>query len=312
LKGSTNGPVRDGEIYIQLFIVMSWNLFARSHSVATLMLHHFEWKEDSLLVTLPKHKGDQEGTNVVPKHVYANPKNPLICPILSLAIYMFSTNLFHRENTDWMLFLGGRAENKFSNWLQLQLKKTCPELQALVDGSAEDIGTHSFRKGVVTFALSFPGGPSVIAAYLRACWSLGQVQHRYIFEGEGGADQFLGRVACGLPLDEIEFTALPPRLQPDHTITPEKWKEIYPNYDDVPKSFRGVLPYLLASLVHHSDFLANRLPPNHPLFRCYAWTSGFIAELKPFVLSGCQKCPITHMKATEIPPFITRKPKYSC
>lgn len=38
-----------------LFIVLSWNLFARSHSVAELLYNHFEWKEDSLLVTVPKH-----------------------------------------------------------------------------------------------------------------------------------------------------------------------------------------------------------------------------------------------------------------
>jgi hypothetical protein len=301
-KGDT-----DGELYIHLFIVMSWNLFARSHSVATLMLHHFEWQDDCLLVTLPKHKGDQEGTTVLPKHVYANPQNPWTCPILSLAIYTFSTNLFHRENTDWMLFRGSRTESKFSNWLQKQLKRTSSEVQALIDGSAEDIGTHSFRKGVVTFVLSFPGGPSVIVAYLRACWSLGQVQHRYIFEGEGGADQFLGRVAAGLALDEIEFTALPPRFRPDHFISAEKWKEIYPNYEEVPKCFRGVLPYLLASLVHHKEFLTTHLPNRHPLFRSTAWTSGLIAELQPFVLSGFQQCELTHMKATGIPPFITQK-----
>jgi hypothetical protein len=48
------------------------------------------------------------------------------------------------------------------------------------------IGTHSFRKGIATFLSSVPGGPSAIAIYLRAGWSLRAVQQRYIFEGEGG------------------------------------------------------------------------------------------------------------------------------
>jgi hypothetical protein len=50
------------------------------------------------------------------------------------------------------------------------------------------------RKGVVTYVLGFPEGPSVIAAYIRASWSLGQVQQRYIFEGDG-ADQLPAAVA---------------------------------------------------------------------------------------------------------------------
>ncbi len=66
-------------------------------------------------------------------------------------------------------------------------------------GTPEDIGTHSFRKGGVTYVLSFPGGPNSVSAYMRARWSLGIVQQRYVFEGDG-SDQFCGRVACGLPM----------------------------------------------------------------------------------------------------------------
>jgi hypothetical protein len=63
---------------------------------------------------------------------------------------------------------------KFSNWLKRVLSNDSIHPQEL--GSlAEDLGTHSFRKGVVTYSLSFPGGPSAVAAYLRAGWSLGNV-----------------------------------------------------------------------------------------------------------------------------------------
>lgn len=38
-----------------------------------------------------------------------------------------------------------------------------------------EIGSHSFRKGISTFLSSVCSGPSVIAIYLRAGWSLGKM-----------------------------------------------------------------------------------------------------------------------------------------
>lgn len=250
LQGSS-----DGSLYSHPFITLSWNLFARSNSVANLMLHHFDWKEDAMTITLPKHKGDQEGLHVYPKHVYANPIYPELCPILSLGIYLFSTNQFLREGSEWRLFHGAKIESKFSHWLKRLLDRGVPELAEL-NNIKDDLGTHSFRKGVVTYVLSFPCGPSVVAAFLRACWSLGAVQQRYIFEGEG-SDQFLGRVACGLPFGEVAFQSLPPRFAPDFLIPETTWKKIYPTFNSqtMPKGFQDCLRYILASVVYHSEWL---------------------------------------------------------
>lgn len=293
---------RDGSLFSHIFMLLSWNLFARSNSVAQLSFHHFEWENDSLIVTLPKHKGDQEGANVLPKHIYANPKCPEICPILGLAIYVFSTNLFHLEGQDWRLFSGNNSETKFSHWLVDILKRNLPPL-AEINVIAKDIGTHSFRKGVVTYVLSFPGGPSVVAAYLRAAWSLGAVQQRYIFEGEG-ADQFLGRVASGLILNGRDFTILPPRLSSSSIISLETWLSIYPNYNSVPRSFQRCLPYLIASLSFHLDWIKQNLDQNHPLFRSPVWRSNVLISLQQNILVGFGMCPVTSLAATGIPPTI--------
>lgn len=293
---------RDGSLFSHVFMVLAWNLFARSHSVASIMLNHINWENDCLLLTLPKHKGDQEGTNVSPKHIYANPFKPEICPILSLAICVFSTNVFHRNGSDWCLFSGGSLEGKFSHWLQTTLKKDAEELK-LLRSMVDELGTHSFRKGAVTHSLSFPGGPSVVAAYLRAGWSLGNVQQRYIFEGEG-SDQFLGRVAAGLSLTEEAFTVLPPRLHPSFIISTEKWKELYPNYESIPRSFQSCLPYLLSSLSYHEEWLKSTLNPDHPLFRSIAWISGFIHEINQHIIVGNGECPVSNIKASGVPPVV--------
>jgi hypothetical protein len=83
------------------------------------MLDHVEWENDSLLVKYGLQKGDQEGKTTRPKHIHANPENPFICPILALAVYIFSMN-FRRDDGSRLLF-GGSAinvEKKFGEWLK--------------------------------------------------------------------------------------------------------------------------------------------------------------------------------------------------
>ena len=71
-----------------------------------------------------------------------------------------------------------------------------------------DLGTHSIRKGVSTF---LSGIPTAISIYLRAGWSLGNVQNRYILDG-GGGDQLCGRAATGLDINDVSFASLPPHF----------------------------------------------------------------------------------------------------
>ena len=75
--------------FAHLFLLLCWNLMARSVSVGSIMLQHIMWENDSLLITMPQHKRDQEGNNCYPKHVYANPENPVLCGTLdgSLALH---------------------------------------------------------------------------------------------------------------------------------------------------------------------------------------------------------------------------------
>jgi hypothetical protein len=84
--------------YAHLYLILCWNLMARSCSVSAIKYDHITWINDSLLITLPRHKGDQEGANCYPKHVFANPLNPVVCPILSLGIHLLSTSYRDSSN----------------------------------------------------------------------------------------------------------------------------------------------------------------------------------------------------------------------
>jgi hypothetical protein len=103
-------------------------------------------------------------------------------------------------------------------------------------------------------------GPSPISIFLRIGWNLGNVPHRYIFEGQGG-DEFCGRMTAGLPLTESKFAVLPPHFGLDtlsSILMNDDWEKIVPGYQTFPQSFRKAIPYLLASLfILCFSFLSN-------------------------------------------------------
>jgi hypothetical protein len=293
------------------FLLLCWNLMARSVSVGQLMFSHVSWEHDSLTITIPRHKGDQEGRNVYPRHVFANPLNPTTCPVLSLGkVLKFSTHVViillgihvfvmgFRELANPMLF-GVNSEHRFSCWLNHLCKE---DNETLLDMGLDivDLGTHSFRKGSATYISSNPGGPGAISIYLRAGWSIGSVSSRYIFESEGN-DQFVGRAATGLNINDVQFAILPPHF--DEKCTPilsrEEWETILPGFSTIfPSGFRSALPFLLASIVYHSEFLIENLPSAHPLFVSRLWTTGTVGRLKSRVLTGVVENTCSGLQAT--------------
>ena len=85
-NGSNNGFV-----FAHCFLTLEWNLMCRANNLVNLNLTHIGWSDDSLLVCIAKAKHDQggEGTKTT-WHIYANPRNPFVCPVLALGLYLFS------------------------------------------------------------------------------------------------------------------------------------------------------------------------------------------------------------------------------
>ena len=292
-------------LFAWVFLVFAWNLMARSVSVAGIMFDHIGWANDCLTVVFPKHKGDQVGNNAAPKHVYANPSNPTICPILALAVMVFSNGM-RREGTSRLLFGNmEKAESKFSKWLRA-LCAGIGDTLTTMGLVIVDIGSHSFRKGIATFLSGIPGGPTAIAIYLRAGWSLGPVTSRYIMEG-GGGDELCGRAATGKSLHSASFADLPPHfdLSKGTVLTDEEWEAILPGYATwYPLTFRPVLPFLLASLIYHRQWLESTLSKDHPLRSQRVWTNGIMARKAGEVFTGCMQNRTTGLNATGVPPHL--------
>ncbi|KAG9414613.1 hypothetical protein AC1031_021981 [Aphanomyces cochlioides] len=245
--------------FTHLFLTMTWNLMCRSQSTETIQLDHLSLEGDAIGVKFYKTKTKQEGTTIRdPRHCYANPFCPRSCIFVALGIYFpCHTQLQHGN-----LFPGSKQKDRFGKALS-RLVAECQRLEGVVQ--AKEIGTHSIRKVVATYACSgTTGGPSIVSICLRCGWSLGNVMERY-FRYEAAGDQFVGRIVAGLPINSGNFSALPPHFDvaSDDDVV-NAVKVMFPSLSTV-SSMVSILPLLLASLVYHSDFLAATLPLRHPL-----------------------------------------------
>ena len=170
-------------------------------------------------------------------------------------------------------------------------------------GSKRELGTHSVRKGAATYCSGMINGPTPVQVFLRAGWGLGGAKDRYLFSGNGG-DQLTGRVLSGLPFNEAVFASLPPHFD-SIGANEVAWSTVIPLYSTLPDTFKRALPFLLASICHHEQWLRSTLPSHHPLFSSPLFTSGTLESLKPHVLSGCNRSRLTGLTATGIPPHLT-------
>lgn len=132
-------------IFAHIFLLLCWNLIARCVSVSSIMYQHISWEEDAMVVVFPTTKSDKAGKNSAPIHVFANPSTPEICPILWLAVYLWSSG-FRRAGSKAMLFGEQRdTQKRFSDWLRTVLDSSAEDL-LLMGIIIVEIGTHSFRQ----------------------------------------------------------------------------------------------------------------------------------------------------------------------
>ena len=73
---------------MHLFLILDWNLMIQSKNCVNMKVAHIRFHKDALVFEFAKSKGMHGGEDHVgPWHVYANPLNPFIFPLLALARY---------------------------------------------------------------------------------------------------------------------------------------------------------------------------------------------------------------------------------
>eukprot|EP00960_Hanusia_phi_P072503 767803-Hanusia_phi.AAC.5 len=221
---------------------LMWNCCCRSETLDCLHLQHMDWYNDCMKLTVLKTKKDHAGTEsdiFTPRigHIFPAPLQPSTYPILAMALYTFTQRQRYQETT-----------NRFPGIEQKQ--RFCQLQQRIIIGKGmnkadwEGIGSHSFRKGSITYLLGMPGGPCAISVYLRAAWSLGTTQDRCITGGEGN-DNFCGRILAGNNLKKESFDLFTPHFTKAALTKLQQtgFHCFIDGYESFPDSFKRCIPW---------------------------------------------------------------------
>lgn len=122
-------------------------------------------------------------------------------------------------------------------------------------------------------------------------------------------------MACGLDFNSgSRFAVLPPHFQNSSVLSHDEWMQIVPDYNKYCIGFQACIPYFLASLVFHYDWIMEKdvsgnfknIDNNHPILTSRLFTSNIVTRLKPLVIPPLTngRCSTTGMTATGIPPHI--------
>ena len=101
--------------FLHAFLLLSWNLMSRASTTSSVRMAHVKWENDSLIIHVARHKSDQEGQRTDPKHLYANPVQPYLCVLTSLAVYWAT---FGAPQFEDLLFDGTQQHARFVKGLQ--------------------------------------------------------------------------------------------------------------------------------------------------------------------------------------------------
>ena len=208
-------------------------------------------------------KTDQTGDKAkYSGHLYANPCCPLICPVLALVFY-FSCCCNLPKNGQSQLFPGWDQYQRFSEMLSCLIQDHEAEVSEL-GVNPKMIGTHSIRKGAVTYMSSLPGGPSISSVCIHAGWTMGTVK-----------DLLMTNVCRSLSGD-VAIIA-------DAVCVPD-WGKTYsaqqfPMFDDVPQ-FLHLKLMCLASMVKHHRFIVGGL-----ILTMLCWQVGNYSEMRGLCIS---------------------------
>ena len=287
------------EIFAHTFMILCWNLMCRASNAYQIKFNHMELRADALCVYFAQMKNDQTGSRPRdPRHIYANPLMPEICPILSLGMYWLTYGFIGSSNNS--LFPGSNRQDDRFRIILAQAAQGGVILQELENRAMhyDDLGTHSMRKGAATYASSGSiMAPSAAAIHLRAGWKLGGVQDTYL-RYESAGDMFVGRVVSGLPIHKPDFDVVGPFLQGEDNFS----ELVRLCFIGIPDELVFIGTRCLASLVYHYQFIRNTLDSNHPVMRSSLFTNRDLFTRVERSVKCTLESPTLDVVRTGIPP----------
>jgi hypothetical protein len=282
------------------FLTITWNLMCRSKNTVNIHRNHISWENDSLTIQFAHQKTDMAGFDEgVKRHVYANPKDPTICPVLALSAYLSNTPI--REVG--LLFSGKNQYERFRKNLSGIIGSHKEEIIAMgVDPS--EIGVHSIRKGSATYACNGTTcSPSITAVCNRAGWTMGGVKDTYL-QYEAAQDQYVGRIVCGLNIHSHEFSMSPAFFMSAVTDNRKVFDDIKASFP-IPLEANSmlVMKFCFASLYYFRGFLLKNLGSSSPLRLTYCMRNSILETKREWIALKCAH-EESELQLSGIPPHV--------
>ena len=311
--------------FAHCFMLMTWNLMCRTNNTCNILISSMQMADDALQVRFSQCKNDQVGEKKFkPRHVYANPTAPHLCPILGLGLLLvvnkadlavLSGRPAHGPTSEEMpapkLFPSESREAQKQRFNKLLRKAMLEEeifrILAERGTTPEHVTAHSLRKGAATMCSGVIGGPNAFSICVRGGWSIGDVLDRYVTM-ENGTDQFIGRILAGLPHDSPEFATLLPHF--DLGVDRDQLDMVMIRtfgVDATEGTLVGLLRACLASLVLHRDWLLRHLHVGHLARSTWLFSNPlaatFVNHLKGHIAYGVSP-PNAVVRPTGVPPAV--------
>ena len=166
-------------VYGALFTLIGFAIGQRSMTIGQTSCTNIGWRDDHMEIVVQQSKTQQEGLKDGEggtKAVFANPNDPTLCPLLAMALCLFSypaRNFALGEDgkPHPRLFHGTEPEHQYGVWLKnvlMKMKAEQPLYSDHLSDKPEDYGIHSLRKTLISLLSDMMEGPSPISIRQRA------------------------------------------------------------------------------------------------------------------------------------------------
>mgnify|MGYP006157755839 CR=1 FL=1 len=283
--------VEEGNVFVWVFCLCMWHLMARSCNVDCLSFHNMKRGiSDSIVFKYDETKMDKTGEFVQEKNVYSNPLfgQGHLCMFTALGVYL-SIHQERLAKTEKLFLTPGAQLGNAAQTFARQVGEIAKRNYEMVRNYCRlsHFNIHGLRKGGGTHATSATTlPPQFTTVACRGEWSMGKVLDIYFQFAQGG-DYYLGQLLTLKDPNSVDFdTPCPHWKDPNAPIVLDAldlmFSRIYEVHGDSPHDPHGVLSILLASVVHHSDWMLGFLEkdPSHPFSLVPILSSPLLQELK--------------------------------
>jgi hypothetical protein len=246
-------------------------------------------KEDMILFDTQTSKTDPSGISTYAKCIASNPFEPHSDVFLGLAFLFFCRD----SESDNHLFSYADMPATATIYLRKVLDSFTESEEIVLGCSKNLVGLHTAKK--TGCSKLYDNECTVAVAIEKRCdHSLQGSQSCYVGDLPSN-DAFNARILAGLPFGTDEFSAKPCHFDgvPHDVWLSIPWSSIIKGYHKFPATCKSVMPFLLATVIHHERFIRFNLRGGgghailfSPLFTVH---KHLFDTLRPYVKHGvCQ------------------------